>query len=1244
MASKPSGEIAKSLVGRDGATSTSSSDEQRTRQGAATHHEALSITLQNGELRASTAHKDIGDTATTRLSEVEIGPSSPSTSERVPATSTSGDHETANPTTRAAQESTEGIDPRLLLPDDQQIARDRTPGITVVDGSGTGEKSKGRMALAVLEEAIDDGTTVKTAGTLFFTALEAIDLPGTQNHGGLLGYDRQNFYISMSLEIDNGRAQENATSVQEGMNGAVQWGLETITMKYGNAVDTVIVEASPVWSENPGSDVIIGKATITPRHVRALALLQDHSARIRLPLSQQRNGSRAQTRGVFVARVRLVLDADDPPRVAALGLGYSGIGRCRSSEKETKKAKAGRTLDHSATGYLVCSGLTAYDLPPTEGLKFGGRQDPYVKVALGPVAERTSSVTGGGNLCDWTGQPLRFRVDSGQTTRKWWGHGLAVEVRNGNQPRRDALIGKGLIRPEKLLELQNRPEQGGLSCRVKLSRQGNGRKGTLSMVITFYPDPPGTALGSEEQVPLREPDTPRQPGQGSNFILITNVMVKDLSDILAFGCGALDKPEPYVVARVGVTERTTPVAGVVSGKSTWADTCLALPVADEGLGVLWTLRLELWTSNPVQDDQVGYIEVDLASLSNDREFGGGAPSSIPSGVRVPLDLPLLCLTGAGGDEFGDITLPTLSCSAELQTKRSGCDRLKEALRNPQSKSPGETVTLPAIGPNEGPGVLKVMVLGIALHEDAEAPEVRLTLLPGKRFATTRPLLEIGGNPSQQDESKSSVTGSWNQELDIPCYATDFEALDTAVSLQADVVVAGVLAGQRVLGQGQAEVSGVIQARREQEIYLDIVSLNRGAAPHTLGQLSLSVRFEDAWETPRHDSLPSPESRSGPQAKSLHCPGILRMFVVDARELSGLKRHQDPYVVVERIAADPTIPCQAKPFSSAAAVVGKGRQARWLESCDLRVGQSEADFLRGQAGGGSITLTVSLTDKDVRGGDEPISSLELVVTPESLAERDSSVLWHRLFSQGRDRGFIRLGCCWIPAALEPVNVCGLRPEERVETGTLYLWLKEGRQLVNPNPAAQRVRGLPPTCEIELRPYEKVGRKKAREILGCARVPEMDNPDVDVGMFHKFLKMDFAQATPLADNDLADTSSSCVLTVYTKCDEKKVVSGRAEVLLASLCGYKNLNGEAVLRSPRRRRGNPNSNTAGGSAHTAAFRQFGNERVLGFDEAERFNCPVAAVDKVIPLLEDDRSYSDGANQGGGLLRNAGRGGELR
>lgn len=72
--------------------------------------------------------------------------------------------------------------------------------------------------------------------------------------------------------------------------------------------------------------------------------------------------------------------------------------------------------------------------------------------------------------------------------------------------------------------------------------------------------------------------------------------------------------------------------------------------------------------------------------------------------------------------------------------------------------------------------------------------------------------------------------------------------------------------------------------------------------------------------------------------------------------------------------------------------------RWLESFDLRVGQAEADYLKGQPGGGSLRFTVNLMDKDLLGGDEAICSLEADVTPQSLAERESSVLWHRLFSQ------------------------------------------------------------------------------------------------------------------------------------------------------------------------------------------------------------------------------------------------------
>lgn len=174
-----------------------------------------------------------------------------------------------------------------------------------------------------------------------------------------------------------------------------------------------------------------------------------------------------------------------------------------------------------------------------------------------------------------------------------------------------------------------------------------------------------------------------------------------------------------------------------------------------------------------------------------------------------------------------------------------------------------------------------------------------------------------------------------------------------------------------------------------------------------------------------------------------------------------------------------------------------------------------------------------------------------------------------------------------------------------------------------------------CEIELRPYAKAGRKKARDVLGCARVPEMDNPDLDAGVFHKFLKMDFVEVAPAEDKDLAEASPSAIVSVYTKLGERKVVSGRAEVLLASLCGYKNLNGEAVLRLPA-------SHKCGDTGH-AVLRGSGKQRV-GFDEADLFACPVAAVDKVIPLLEDVNSSNEGSNGEGEGYGSGGRGGELR
>lgn len=181
-----------------------------------------------------------------------------------------------------------------------------------------------------------------------------------------------------------------------------------------------------------------------------------------------------------------------------------------------------------------------------------------------------------------------------------------------------------------------------------------------------------------------------------------------------------------------------------------------------------------------------------------------------------------------------------------------------------------------------------------------------------------------------------------------------------------------------------------------------------------------------------------------------------------------------------------------------------------------------------------------------------------------------------------------------------------------------------------------------CEVELRPYVKVGRKKARQVLGCARLPEKDNPDLDGGVFHKFLKIDFAAVCPSENKDLAQVSPTFLATVYTKVDDTKAISGRAEILLASLCGYKNLNGEAVLRHPHHNRYTDYSDKHNHAGARSTFQGSGSKGDVDFDEADAC-CPVAAVDKVIPLLEDESSYA--TKSGGGMgSRCAGQGGKLR
>lgn len=713
-----------------------------------------------------------------------------------------------------------------------------------------------------------------------------------------------------------------------------------------------------VWNENPGSDIMIGTATLSARHVRALALLDGQTARVLLALSRNWRNGRLETQGALVARARLVRDKENTcegsstaRRLQSVQVGHMRSLQVESSkvngEKVRKREETHSTIDDG--GYITFFGLTVHDLPQTEGLMFGGAQDPYVMLTLGSTRERSTTISRVGKLCEWRSQLLRFKLEPGEVGKEGWGDGLAVEIWNDNRPRKDASMGKGLLRAEKLRELLRGPGMA-VSCRVKLSRGGRGRKGTLSMTALFEPEQSWLASPTESPSNQSFDKVFRTLASHPTAVVVTNFVAKDLRNTVALGFGGLDTQEPYVVARVGCSERITPSSSITGATARWDDSRLTLPLRNISSKGRLALCLELWNANPVQDDLVGFAEVNIADI---------LLSSLPSdstvetqfsdrcGRALPLDVHLQAANSGKGDHL-DTSPGVLSCTVALELQNDDGNAVaqqsiatsdteaQEVLQNDHRTG----VCLPTIDVAEGPGLLKVTVLEAVLSERVEAPEVRLTLLPGKRFASTRPLLAVGGDSSTNDdvEVDGIVRCAWEQELEIPCYSVVEDNVCGNAVLHADIVAAGVLAGQRVLGHGRADVAEAIRSGEPCSMSLDVFANGRGSAPFIVGRLSLVVRFADAWQGYGPDTPPSMREESRPELPMpcLQSHGVVRVFVIDAKELLGLDRSHDPYVMVERLAVHPTTPFQGKPFSSGVAIVTAGKEARWAIVSELFV--------------------------------------------------------------------------------------------------------------------------------------------------------------------------------------------------------------------------------------------------------------------------------------------------------------------
>lgn len=136
------------------------------------------VPVNGNDSGAGVVRKDLDVNASSTMLGVEVGPSPPPGDENGAASPASQKKETCSSTLQVARsvvaaEDTDSARPQLPL--EGQASRTFTSG-RITDGVTRDEATTNAVAepesLVLLEEAVDDGTIVKTAGTLFFTSLQ----------------------------------------------------------------------------------------------------------------------------------------------------------------------------------------------------------------------------------------------------------------------------------------------------------------------------------------------------------------------------------------------------------------------------------------------------------------------------------------------------------------------------------------------------------------------------------------------------------------------------------------------------------------------------------------------------------------------------------------------------------------------------------------------------------------------------------------------------------------------------------------------------------------------------------------------------------------------------------------------------------------------------------------------------------------------------------------------------------------
>jgi C2 domain len=309
-------------------------------------------------------------------------------------------------------------------------------------------------------------------------------------------------------------------------------------------------------------------------------------------------------------------------------------------------------------GRLVLSGLSAVDMPETESILLGGKQDPFVRAYLQCHAadssvqhkQETSVQLKGGKSCVWSGESLVLNDATTATLQS----GLVLEVWNKNDFKKNDLIGTVTLQYDALQALiaksvastGNGSSGRAQQTHVKLCRPGARAEGVLTLSVAFeatdatktIPAATTSAATADHTAATAGGDTVQSDAvtataavadNSNSYVpdaigtfMLSGIQARGLAETENFAARLVgNKQDPLVIAKLGAAEGRTTVRNNAGTAVDWGEEIIALQHTNTVLDSSAELVIEVVNSNVLKDASIGKTRVLLTQLQSAVRLG-----------------------------------------------------------------------------------------------------------------------------------------------------------------------------------------------------------------------------------------------------------------------------------------------------------------------------------------------------------------------------------------------------------------------------------------------------------------------------------------------------------------------------------------------------------------------------------------------------------------------------------------------